>query len=101
VVAELRDVERMIRREPPPANESVVVDAFPPTGPEQLAGFTLAIQPYVREDVTPMGVTPFTLATGLTRGEARDLVEQLADQKVTARVVAPEAAPEHPLYAPG
>jgi Trk K+ transport system NAD-binding subunit len=103
VVAELRDVERMLRRESVPATASVVVDAYPASAKEALAALVRVNRTCSSEEANAMlDGTPFTLATGLTRGEAQEMVEQVTREKITARVVAPEhTEPDHPLYAPG
>jgi Trk K+ transport system NAD-binding subunit len=87
-VAELPDLERLLRLQLPPAESRVVVDAFPATAKDVL---TTRVQ--LSRNCTPeeagaaVGSLPFTLAEGLTPGEARELVEELEREKVTARVV--------------
>ena len=102
-VAEMRDVERMIRRESVPSNASVMVDAHPVTAKESLAALVRVHRNCSGEEAAAMlDGTPFTLATGLSRGEAQEMVEQVTREKVSARVVAPDPTePDHPLFSPG
>jgi Trk K+ transport system NAD-binding subunit len=102
-VAEMRDVERMIRRESVPSNASVMVDAYPVTAKESLAAIVRVHRNCSGEEAAAMlDGAPFTLATGLTRGEAQEMVEQVTREKVSARAVAPDPTePDHPLFSPG
>jgi hypothetical protein len=102
VVAELPDLERLIRRQPVPAAASVVVDAYPATAKEGLAMIIRTNRACSTEEASAaLDGSPFTLATGLTRGEAEELLSQIAREKVTARVVLPEPGARPPLDAPG
>jgi Trk K+ transport system NAD-binding subunit len=88
VVAELPDLERLIRREAVPADAAVVVDGFPVTARDGLLTLLQVKRGCSRADAeAALGEAPLTLAAGLTRGEARELVELVAREKVAARVV--------------
>lgn len=88
VVAELADFERLLRLEKPPAVHSVGVDDCPPTARDTLLTLIQALRHVSREEASPwLNGEPFVLASGLTFGEARELVEQLEREKVTARVL--------------
>ncbi len=88
VVTEHAAFERLLRFEKPPAVHGVMVQSHPATARE-------ALLPRVREHLrcsaeeaaATLANGPFTLATGLTFGEARELIEHLEREKVTARVV--------------
>ncbi len=78
VVAELPDYELLLRLHKPPAFHRVIVEAFPSAARDALLA---------RLGKAEISTTPFTLADGLTFGEARELVEELEHDKVTARVL--------------
>lgn len=88
VVAELAAFERLLRFEKPPAVHRVMVESHPATARDAL--LTL-VQVHLRcskeEASATLANGPFTLADELTFGEARELVEQLEREKVTARIV--------------
>lgn len=88
VVAELADFERLLRLEKPPAAHGVMVESHPATAREPLLALTrlhLGCSP--ERAAATLDGGPFTLADGLTFGEARELVERLEREKVTARLV--------------
>jgi Trk K+ transport system NAD-binding subunit len=88
VVAELGDLERLIRRQPIPTTASVVVDDFPRTARPALVSLVRVTQHVTTEEAEAMVQDGgFTLATGLTHGEAQELVELATREKATARVV--------------
>ena len=88
VVAEMRDYERLLRLQHPPAVHRVVVDAYPVTATEALLPLVRTIRNCSQEEAAAaLTGDGFTLAEGLTSGEARELVEHLEREKVTARVV--------------
>ena len=88
VVTELADLERLLRRQPVPPTASVVVDAYPVTAREALATLVRVGRRCSNEEaVAALDGNPFTLARGLTRGEAEELVAQVAREKAVARVV--------------
>jgi Trk K+ transport system NAD-binding subunit len=87
-VAELHDYERLLRLQKPPAAHRVAVDAFPVTAKEVLVTLVRTVRNASQEEAETLVATlPFTLAEGLTRGEAQELVEQLEREKVSARVL--------------
>jgi hypothetical protein len=89
VIAQLPDIERLIRREIPPRTSSVMVDSVP----QDRRGFLLGLVEVKRncnaEEATKTiaAAPPITIAEGLTKGEAQALVEQLARNGVTGRCV--------------
>jgi len=88
VVAEMRDVERTISSESIPAMASVVVDSFPTIAKDTLVALVQVKRGCGRDAAEAiLTATPFTLASRQTRGEAQELVEQVAREKVAARVV--------------
>jgi Trk K+ transport system NAD-binding subunit len=88
VVTELPDLNRLLRREPVPADRAVVVESYPLSAAELLA-------PIVRtnrgcsqaEAEAAVRDVPFTLATNLTRGDAEVLLARLSRDKVSGRLV--------------
>ena len=88
VVAEMRDYERLLRLQHPPAVHRVVVDAYPVTATEALLPLVRTIRNCSQEEAAAaLTGGGFALAEGLTFGEARELIEHLEREKVTARVV--------------
>jgi Trk K+ transport system NAD-binding subunit len=88
VVAELHDFERLLRQQPLPAGHRVVVEAFPVPASEVLVPLIRTIRHCSPEEAAAVLTgAPFTLAEGLTHGEARELIEQLEREKVAARLV--------------
>lgn len=85
IVAEMADLERLVRREPAPADHRVVVRAYPLSAKDQL--LTILRTHGTESDALP--ATPFTLARGLSRGAATELAAHVARDKVEA-----EAEPE-------
>jgi Trk K+ transport system NAD-binding subunit len=90
VVAELPDLERLIRRQPVPAASSVLVESVPTTAQEALGMLVMVKQNRSMEEAERvLSKVPFTLAGGLTHGEAQEMVEQLAREGIEARVAIP------------
>jgi Trk K+ transport system NAD-binding subunit len=90
VVAELPDLERLIRRQPVPAASSVLVESVPTTAREALGMLVMVKQNRSMEEAERvLSKVPFTLAGGLTHGEAQEMVEQLAREGIEARVAIP------------
>jgi Trk K+ transport system NAD-binding subunit len=88
VVAELPNLERLIRREVIPATSSVVVDAYPTMAKEALTTLVQTLHHCSREEAeAKLNGNSFTLATAITRGEAQELVDRVAREKVSARIV--------------
>jgi Trk K+ transport system NAD-binding subunit len=91
VVAELSNLERLIRRETSPTTSSVVVDAYPTMAKEALTTLVQTLHHCSREEAeAKLNGNSFTLATGITRGEAQELVDRVVREKVSARIVATE-----------
>jgi hypothetical protein len=87
VVAELPDLERLVRRQPVPTTSSVRVECVPVTARESLRKLLMVKQNRSMEEAEGvMRELPFTLVEGLTRGEAQELVEQLAREGIEARI---------------
>ncbi|MBA4188632.1 MAG: hypothetical protein C0467_11590 [Planctomycetaceae bacterium] len=87
VVAELPDLERLIRRQPIPKTASAMVDAYPATARETLVALVRVTRNSEKEEAERIVNGSFTLASGITRGEALELVELVARDKATARVI--------------
>jgi hypothetical protein len=88
VVAELPSLDRLLRREPAPADRAVVVEAYPLSAKDLLVPIVRTAHGYTQEEATAaVGATPFTLAGGLTRGEAEELLARVSREKVSGRVV--------------
>ena len=85
-VAELPDLDRLLRREPVPRDRRVVVEGFPKTAREALLPVVRAARRCSQEEADKvLGSPPFVAAEGLTRGEADELLAQLGRERVTAR----------------
>jgi Trk K+ transport system NAD-binding subunit len=87
VVAELPDLERFLRREAIPKTAAAVVDSFPPTARDALISLVRVTRNCDAAEAERIVAGPFTLAEGVTRGEAQELVELVAREKAAARVV--------------
>lgn len=88
VVAELADFERLLRQQHPPATSRVVIEAFPAPAKAALLTQLQVIRGCTTAEAdAALAALPLILREGLTNGEARELVEQLEREKVTARVV--------------
>jgi Trk K+ transport system NAD-binding subunit len=86
-LVDLTNLDRLLRRQPCSAGFAVDVTAFlPPTRGwlASLARTTLGVP--ADEADRALERLPLRLATGLTRGQAEDLLAQLARERVTARV---------------
>ncbi|MFO0824908.1 MAG: NAD(P)-binding protein [Gemmataceae bacterium] len=87
VVAELPNFERFIRREPIPKTSSVVIDSYPIPARELLVTLVRMVRPCELAEAEAAVTQSFTLTSGLTHGEAQELVERVAREKVVARIV--------------
>lgn len=87
VVAELPDLERFLRRAAIPKTAAAVVDSFPPTAREALVSLVRVTRNCDAAEAEKVVTGSFTLADGVTRGEAQELVELVARERATARVV--------------
>ncbi len=91
MVAELADLERLIRRQPVPATAVVIIDRYPLTAKESLQTLVQATRHCSSEEAEAIvNAEAFELVSGLTQGEAQELVELVARDRVTARVVIQE-----------
>ncbi|HJZ59154.1 MAG TPA: NAD-binding protein [Gemmataceae bacterium] len=87
-VLELPDLERLLRREPVPRDCCVVVYSFPATAKEVLIPLVRTTRHCAQDEAEKvLAAVPFTLADGLTRGEAKELLAQMTREKVQAQVV--------------
>ncbi len=88
----LGDLERLLRRQPASAAYGVEVLACPLPARGWLAGLARMTAGLSAEEAerAPERL-PLRLASGLTRGQAEDLLAQLARERVTARVCQDEA----------
>jgi len=92
-VADLPDLERLLRREPVAKDRRVVVDAFPKTAREALLPLVRAARRCSHDEADAvLAAPPFVAAAGLTRGEADELLAQLGRDRVTARAEGDEAS---------
>jgi Trk K+ transport system NAD-binding subunit len=86
VIATLPDLERLLRRDPPPTDWSVEVTAFPSTARQKLAQML-----WEKESVTAsmaeglLDHLPLRFGNNLTRGQAEDLLARLRCDNVTAQ----------------
>lgn len=88
VVAELPDIERVLRRAAIPATASVKVESVPMPARESLATLVQVKRNCSKEEAEALMTSgTFALAEGLTRGEAQELLEQLQREGVTAKLV--------------
>jgi Trk K+ transport system NAD-binding subunit len=86
-IVALPDLQRLLRREPPPRDRGVEVSAIPLPTRAWVATLLRARQGLSSEEAEKaLDQLPLRLATGLTRGEAEDLLAQLARERVSARV---------------
>jgi Trk K+ transport system NAD-binding subunit len=90
------ELDRLLRRQPPSAAFAVDVTAYPLPTRGWLAGLlrtTTGLS--AAEAELALEALPLRLATSLTRGQAEDLMAQLARERVAARVCpADDALPE-------
>jgi Trk K+ transport system NAD-binding subunit len=86
-IVALSDLERLFRRQPCSAECAVEVTSVPIPTRAWLVGLarTLTGRFGAEADVCP-GEPPFLLASGLTEGQARDLLAQLDRERVSARI---------------
>lgn len=88
IVAELKDLERLVRREPAIADCKVLVHSFPLSARDQLLTIVRTNRRCSSEEAeTILGDLPFTLAEGISRGSAVELVALVSRDKVDAQIV--------------
>jgi uncharacterized protein YoaH (UPF0181 family) len=86
-IVALPDLQRLVRREPPARNRGVEVDAIPLPTRGWMATLLRTRQSITAEEAEKaIYQVQLRLASGLTRGEAEDLLAQLARERVSARV---------------
>jgi Trk K+ transport system NAD-binding subunit len=94
VVTTTAGLERLYRREAPPADWSVEVTAYPMPAREGLALELRRLRSLTAEEAdAEVGRLPFVLRSGLTRGQAEELIATLERERVTARLRQGEAVP--------
>jgi Trk K+ transport system NAD-binding subunit len=83
----LPDLDNLLRRRPPPRDCAVEVTEFPLPARAWLAGLVRTTRGVGREEAEKMlNPLPLRLADGLTRGQAEDLLAQLARERVNGRL---------------
>ncbi len=94
-VAGLRDLERLLRREPAIRDWGVMVLGFPVTAKDALIPIIRA-ERHCTHDAAEnvLASTPFGVAAGRTRGEAEELQAKLSRERVRAEVVQDGSSPE-------
>jgi Trk K+ transport system NAD-binding subunit len=87
-VATVPDLERLLRREPAPAEWAVEVDAHPAIATDALLPVVRAARGCSQAEAERLLAEPaFTLATGLTRGQSEELYARVSRERAKARVV--------------
>jgi hypothetical protein len=86
IIAALPDLERLMRREPPPGDWSVEVTAFPPPARSMLIQLMWERQSATAQMADgALDHLPLCLGRDLTRGQAEDLLVRLRRENVKAR----------------
>jgi Trk K+ transport system NAD-binding subunit len=86
-IVDLANLDRLLRRQPCSAAFAVDVTAFLPPTRGWLAGLVRATLNLAADEAErALDQLPLRLATGLTRGQADDLLTQLTRERVAARV---------------
>ncbi len=86
----LPDLDNLLRRQPPSCDCAIEVSGFPLPARAWLAGLVRTTRDVGQMDAEMMlDQLPLRLANGLTRGQAEDLLAQLARERVTARLCRP------------
>jgi Trk K+ transport system NAD-binding subunit len=88
-VVRLTDLERLLRRQPPPAPCAVEIGGFPLSAREWMVGVIREVRKVsIAEAERLVEQLPFRLAQKVTRGQAEDLIERLVAERVTAYLIA-------------
>jgi Trk K+ transport system NAD-binding subunit len=88
VVIGLSDLERLLRRERVAAEWAVVIDAHPPLASGSLVPAVRTARGCTQAEAEDLLKQPgFTLASGLTRGAAEELLALVSRERAKARVV--------------
>ncbi len=83
----LTDLERLLHRQPTPAAYTVEVTAFPLSARAWLADMVRALRKVSAEDAQALlEQMPLPLESGLTRGQAEDLLARLNRERISAQV---------------
>lgn len=91
-IATVPDLERLLRREPAPAGWSVEVDAHPAVADAALLPVVRAARGCSQDEAERLLKEPhFTVATGLTRGQAEELFARVSRERAKARVASVSA----------
>ncbi|HVS39461.1 MAG TPA: NAD-binding protein [Gemmataceae bacterium] len=86
-VIALSDLDNLLQRRPAPQNCTVEATAVPQPARPWLAGLLRTLRGVGQEEAEKMvGRLPLRLAAGLTRGQAQELLAQLARERVAARL---------------
>jgi hypothetical protein len=84
-ISGLADLERLLRREPVPADFVIDVKAFPASKRSWLASFLSAQQKCsLQEAEAALDGVPICLGKSLTRGQAEDVLASLQQEQITA-----------------
>jgi Trk K+ transport system NAD-binding subunit len=85
----LSDLDRLLRRQPAPADFAVEVQGFPLPARGWLAGLIRTLRGVGQPEAeAALEQLPFRLRDRLTRGQAEDLLAQLVRERVAAKVCA-------------
>ncbi len=94
------DLDNLLHRRLPPRDCAVEATQIPPPARAWLAGLVRTLHGVGPEEAEKrVGRLPLRLADGLTRGQAEDLLAQLARERVTGRL-SPDSGPRKDM-APG
>ncbi len=92
VIVALADVDRLLRRQPCPAEYAVEAGAFPLPARDWLAGLVRAGRGGTLEEAqAALDRLPVRVGANLTRGQAEDLLAMLVRERVTAKLVPVDA----------
>jgi Trk K+ transport system NAD-binding subunit len=84
----LPDLDNLLRRRPPPRDCAVDVSEFPLPTRAWLVGLVRTTRGVCQAEAeTMLNQLPLRLGDGLTRGQAEDMLAQLARERVTGRLV--------------
>ncbi len=84
----LADLERLLRRQPTAAGYAVEVSGFPISARDWLADMVRALRQVSAEEAEGMlDQLPLQLDSGLTRGQAEDLLDRMKRERVVAQLI--------------
>lgn len=88
VAIELGDLERMLRREPPPAIWSVLIDDYPLSATGEVEALIRTTRGVSQPEVQAlMRAKPLVVLERASRGRAEELAARLGREKVSARII--------------